>query len=105
MATKKTAKKSTKKSTKKEGKVKKSRKERTPVKLTQELRGAAAHALAEFEEQLMEYESVGMTGATTRELFRKVKGEKVHVGFRKTVKFEVGEKGEKRQAVITVQFK
>jgi len=88
---------------------KRSQRLKTPVKLTQELRGAAGHALAEFEEKLMEYETVGFTGASTRELNRTINGKKVHVGWRKAVKFEVGdgesESSERRQAIITVQFR
>jgi hypothetical protein len=89
------------------GRKTRTRRQVTPVVMTQELRGAAARALAEFEEQLMEYESVGFTGSTTRDFNRRINGKSVHVGFRKTVKFEVGteEKPDKRQAIITVQYR
>ena len=65
--------------------------------MPKEVRAAAAAALAVFEERLLDHETTGFTGASTREL----KG--ARSGMVKALRFEVN--GTKHRAAITIAYR
>lgn len=67
------------------------------AKMTTEVRAAAAAALAVFEEKLLEFDNIGLTGTAGREL----KGNRS--GMTKVVRFDVNDT--KHRATLTVAYR